>query len=689
MATLNTLRNKGGIILIVLIGLALLSFVIQDAFFSNPSQGDSTIGRISGDKVSVHEYQNALNRMNRIYPMLTGVANPNEEQNQQLMNQAWDQVVRQRAFIPSVAGLGLTVSEEEMIEMVSGAYISPIIMQTFADPRTGYFSPEYLSNFIAQMNQDDPQGDMRLLWNYLQDEAAAQSLIYKFRSLVSGAAYVTGFEAKQMAAYAGNNYDVRYLVQRYDAIADSTVAVTDAEMRSYYDNYKYAFRQEAAREVEYVTFEALPSAADYAEAEKTVMQLAGELETAASVQQFMVANSPVSSTPFDSRYYNEGQLSGTLGTFAFAETPDKVWGPYFDADQWTMARISDIAVLPDSIELSQIVLPATETTVADSLAKSLEGKGMAEFTTAAASFSQDPQAAQTGGAIGSMDFQELAPQFSEVLKGLSAGAVRVISTPEAVHVIRVNNVTGISRKVQLGVLTYRVDASDSTRNAAFDKAEKFAAAVSAEGFDKAVADQALAKRVATLASNDRALGGIASSREMVTWAFNGKQGDVSDVKEYGNTYVIAAIKGVFEKGIGSFEESKAYIRPYLVGEKKAALLKEKMAGATSLDVLAETLGTGIIEAAGINFQSFMAPETGFDPAFPGALAGLAQGALTKPIVGRIGVYLAQITQVADAEQSPELEKVRLEAEIQQNALQISYQALLDLSDITDERYRFY
>ncbi|WP_298063047.1 SurA N-terminal domain-containing protein [uncultured Rikenella sp.] len=687
MVTLNTLRNKGGVLLAIVIGLALLAFVLGDMLTSGSTLMNSSkmnVGMIDGEKVSTQEYAQAIDELTEVRRITTGREGSTEEENEMIRVQAWDMMIRDKALKPALTALGLTVSDDEMVGLLSGANPSPIIAQMFADPQTGLFEPALLRQFVANVGQDQT-GRMQMFWNYLQGEVADQSLLFKFKNLIDKAAYVTGFEAEQLASWEAKTYSVDYLVSRYESVADSTVQVSDAELREYYDSHEGMFRQEDLRDIEYVTFEALPSADDYAAAEKAVHELAAGLAETGNVQQYVAMNSQSS---FDPRYYKPGEMTGELGNFAFSATADQVYGPVLSGDRWTMARIADVQVIPDSMRISNIVIPADRKTLADSLVTALRNGG--DFAEAAREFSADPQSGALGGDMGMMDPQTLAPQFAEALKGASEGSVKTVSTPEAVFILKVTGVKGESRKVQLGVIDYNVEASELTRNQVYGEANKFATAAAAGGFEKAVNDGALAKRVATVGPNDRTVGGMQQSRELARWAFNGELGEISDVKEFGNNFVIATITAVREKGVAPFDQVKNDLLALVMREKKGEMLAQRMAGAASVAALAATLGVDTLSSDDINFQGFMAPEVGFDPAFTGGVSGIGKtGAVSKPIVGRIGVYAAEITAERETPVDQAIEKARLTAEAQQNAFMAAYEAFMTLSDIQDTRYRFY
>lgn len=688
MASLQTLRNKGGVIVAIVIAIALLAFLLGDLLTSGSTLfggNQQDVAEINGTKISNQEYAGQVDYFTEIQKISQGDDTSSEEQTERIRNQAWEMMIRKYALKPELMKLGLTVSETEMADLIAGRNISPMILQMFSDPQTGQFSPEYLRAFISNIDQD-PSGRLQMFWTYIQSEVMDQSMIMKFKNLVDKASYVTSFEAKQMASIQEKNYSVRFIADRYETIADSTITVTDAEARKCYEINKNMFRQVLSHDINYVAFEAIPSEKDYAAADSYFKTLAEDFKSATDIQQFASLNSQ---SPFDSRYYKEGQLTGDLGTFAFTATTDQVYGPMLNGDQWVVARVSAVKVLPDSINMSHIVVSPDQQKLADSLAIAL--KGGADFAAAAAEYSLDQQTAQSGGLIGSMDPQTLAPQFADPLYAANKGDIKVINTPQSIHIIKVNNRIGDSKKVQLAVINYKVEPSEETRGLAFAKANSFltAAGNSEASFNKVVNEQMLAKRTATVRANERNVQGLVQSHELARWALNGKKGEVSKVLEFGDTFVVANISTIREDGIAPFEQVKADVEQYVRREKKGQILAEKFAGATSVDELSTKTALPVIEGSDISFQTFIAPEVGYDPAFAGGITGMNPEKISKPIIGRSAVYMAQITGEIDNPISVELEKARLTAEAQQRAFTLAYQAFLDMTKITDMRYKFY
>lgn len=687
MASLQTLRNRGGVIVAVVIGIALLAFVLGDLLTSGSTifgSSQMNVGQINGQKITAQQYSAEINYLTEIQQISTGEQSSTEEQNEMIKNQAWESMIAKYAFDPAMERVGLRVTQDEMTSLLVGDNVSPVVAQLFANPQTGGFDKSMLLQFVNNMEQDQT-GRLAIFWKYLQGEVSNQALLTKFNSLVTKGAYVTAFEAETLSSINSDTYAVRFVSDRYESIADSTVKVTKAQAKEFYDLNPSMFRRaNTTRAIEYVSFDAVPTEKDYAQAQAYIGQLASDLATTPNVEQFATLNSQ---SPFDARYYSEGVLSGDLGQFAFTATTQDVFGPVLDGDEYTLARISAIKVLPDSVDFSHIVVEPTQIQRADSLATVLRAGG--DFTQLAVQFSLDTQSAEKGGLIGAVDPQTMPAVFSEPLLKAKNGEILVVNSGNAIHVIKVNKMIGESKKVQLATIKYTIEPSEQTRNESFAAANKFAAsATSPEKFTAAISEGSHVKRVASVGSNDRQVNGIKNSRNLAQWAYTGAKGDISQVYEFGDSFVVATITTINEKGPIPFEEVTDKAENLMRRQIKGQILAEKMSKATSIDQLAAELNLTPIVDSTVNFQSFMAPEVGYDPAFAGGISG-AKGNLTKPIVGRIGVYVAEITAKTPQIIDPVMEQIRLQAEAEQNAFTAAYQELIELSNIKDERYKFY
>ena len=276
MATLNTLRTRGGIVVSIVIGIALLAFLLVD--FGN--QGASAfqerkmrVGEINGEKIGYTQFTDKVDYLTAIVETSSGRNSLSAEEQDQIRDQAWDFLVSQYALEPGFEAAGFRVGEAEQIDMVDGTYISPVVRSTFINPNTGVYDGTMLRQFVSNLSRD-ASGRAAMMWEYLKDQMTKQRLVLKYMALVAKGMYVTDLEVDQAVAGSNVASGISYIVENYDRIADSTVSVTKEDIRKYYDAHKNAFRQSASRDVEYVMFDVLPSEEDYAAAEKEVNEMA-------------------------------------------------------------------------------------------------------------------------------------------------------------------------------------------------------------------------------------------------------------------------------------------------------------------------------------------------------------------------------------------------------------------------------
>ncbi len=685
MASLQTLRNKGGVIVAVVIGLALLSFILGDMLSSGSTLFGSSndVGKINGTTITAEQYNQQINTLSEVVKVTTGSETISEEQSEVIQQQAWEQLITQYAVAPELNEIGLSVGVDEMAELITGRYVSPSVQQLFTDPQTGLFEPALVRQFVQNISAD-PTGRLQLFWDNLQSDIASQTQLMKYKTLIDKGAYVTSQQADFLADMESSSVNISFVAQKMSAVADSTIEVSNSEIKKYYEANKEAFNRNAARSIEYVVFEALPSVEDYKEAEKYISKLKEEFEGATNVEQFVSLNS---FSPFDTRYYKEGELEAGLNEFAFSASSNDIYAPEMASDEFVLARISDVKELPDSLNFSHILFAPNQKATADSLLNAIKS-GSTTFAAAAAEFSMDSQTASLEGSYGTIDPQMLPAELSKEVLAMNSGELKLIELPNSIHITKVSGIKGIGKKVQLGTIKYKVEPSEATRAIAFNRAANFANGAPKTGFNKLAQDSLLSKRVVTLTANQRELQGYENSREVVRWAFNNEMGASSEVMEFGDSFLVLSLATIQEEGIAPYEAAAAQIKLILMNEKKGEMLAKNMAG-KSVDALATELGVTPTVGSDITFTTYIAPEVGFDPAFAGGVVGLAQSTSPKPIVGLAAVYVAKVDDVASNPVSSSMIKERLLAEIEQGAFYGAYQTLIKNSSITDTRYKFF
>ena len=291
MATLNTLRTRGGIIVSVVIGIALLSFLLGD--FGNTgaklmNDRKMKVGTINGEKIGYAEFADKVDVYTKALETMYGSQSLSAEQQENVKNQVWQALIMQYAWEPGFEQSGLQVSENEQIDMVDGSFISPVIRTTFTNPNTGTFDPAIVRNFVTQIDKDPTAA---LVWNFIKDQMIQQRYLSKYITLVAKGMYVTDLEVEQGVANSDITNAISYIVKDYSQVADSTIDISQAEVKKYYDAHKNIFRQTASRDIEYVLFDVLPSDSDYVDAEKHINEIAAEFAVSETPLQYATLNS--------------------------------------------------------------------------------------------------------------------------------------------------------------------------------------------------------------------------------------------------------------------------------------------------------------------------------------------------------------------------------------------------------------
>lgn len=368
----------------------------------------------------------------------------------------------------------------------------------------------------------------------------------------------------------------------------------------------------------------------------------------------------------------------------------KMYGPVLKNNEWTMARVLDTKMLPDSIGLSHIVLPYTEEVLADSLMTVL--KGGADFAEVAAQYSLAETAAN-GGEVGVMPFAGFTTEFVEALAGAKRGDVVKVASGDAIQLLKVTRVDKPTKHVQVASITYPVEASSATRRTIHSQAGTFtvnAKKGSLESFNEAASTAAITPRIATLRQGDRMIGGLEESREVVRWAFGAKVGDVSEIFTVGNDYVIAILTEVDDEEYTDLREAAPLIRSQLLRDKKYDYVVEQLKGGSIEEVAAEW-GVEPAEFSDVTYGSYYISGAGLEPRLVGAIASTEEkGKLSAPVKGMNGVCLFVVEDIAKSDaQTAEAEQVRAQAVQESMTTQFALQAVQEMGGVEDLRGKYF
>jgi len=688
----------------IVIGLALGAFILGDMLNSGsnlmkPSQME--IAEIDGESVQYPEFQKKVEELSEIYKMNSQQAQIDENTWEQIREQVWQGYLQDNIVGKASEKLGVTVSVEELFDLVQGSNPHPIIQQLFRDPKTGGVDKSTIIQFLKSL-ETNATPEQKSYWLYIENQIKQDKIRSKYNNLVSKGLYVTSEEAKKSLEAKNKSANFQYVVLAYSSIADATVTVSDSDLKDYYNKHKDEYKQDKTRKIEYVTFEVLPSSADNSATQKWVGDSKQEFATVTDNEQYVNVNSD---TRFDPSFYKKEELPANLAEWAFSAQPGEFYGPYFENNEYKLAKIDQFKMLPDSVQASHILIkPETvgsaekAKALVDSLKRNIELGG--NFAEVAMKYSEDGSKLK-GGDLGWFKRRQMVPEFEEAAFSGEVNKLYVVATRFGFHLIKPTKKGKDTNQVRIAVLSRKVEPSTETYQKIYSETSKFASEnQSLEAFNKAVVDQKLDKKIATLKESDREVAGLEQSRTLVRAAFSAEKGKImvnnegSSIFEFGNKFIIGAMTEATEEGASSFEEAKVRVDIVVRKEKKAQMLAEKLKNAASgqsdLASIASKLSTDVKDASGVNFTTFSIPAVGFEPAVIGTVCSLSEGKVSAPIEGTNGVYLAKVTSfVTAADNDLKGEKTRLAQALGYRAGSQVFESLKKVVDIEDKRAKFY
>lgn len=691
MAVLGSMRSKAWL-LIGIIGLALLAFLASDLFTGKYGSQDVSVGKIAGKKVSYQDFEKKKAQVETVFKVMYGESAGNEQMAEEIRETVWQGFVRKYAMDTRYEQLGLTVSSEELFDLVQGQNPSPLVTRQFTNPQTGQFDRSALLRFLKQI-KDDPQSEYAALWVFIENEVKAQRLYTKFAGLVSSAMYTTKMDAKRSIDVNGIQVAFDYVAKPLDAIADADVKVEKSDIKDFYKKNKERFKQNESRDLVYVSIPINPSANDVKLASDYITKIEEEFKTTDDAKQFVNLNSDVS---FVDRFVKKGQLPAKLDEFAFSGSVGAFLPPYQEESAFRMARIVAVANIPDSLKARHILLDlrAGEEPVqkrADSIAAELR-KG-ASFEAMAKRFSVDQGSAARGGDLGWFPQGAMIKEFEDAVLASSMNEIKVIKSQYGIHVIQTTGKTAPVKKVKLAVVERGIIVGNDTRKHIYAKASALAeAADDLKAFEAYVAKHGMVKSdAARVGLNDKQVNGLNTARELIRWAYDHEKGEASPVLEVDNHFVVAMLTGVHEEGYARLEEVAPEITFEVRREKKAELLAKKMnMSGSSLAEIAAKNGLQVASVPEANFASYFLPGIGVEPKVIAAAVTAQQGKVVGPVLGINAVYVLQPTQKTNtsAMMNVEVEKQRINGMNAQRAAYELYQSMFEMAEIKDLRGKY-
>ncbi|WP_316807698.1 SurA N-terminal domain-containing protein [Pedobacter agri] len=689
------LRNRAGYILVFAIGFAIVAFLVGDAInVGKPfwSANQKVVGTVDGNDISIDDFQPKVDQsLNQYKQQFGGSLNP--QMTAMAVDQAWNAELAGVLLNKEYERLGLTVSEDELFDLLQGQNPSPLIKQYFSNPQTGQVDRATLMNFLKSKDAQALQQS-----NMLQQEIKNQSLQSKYSNLIRNSVYVTSLEATDEYNNRNKLANFKYVGLDYSTVADASVKLTDADYSAYYDENKARFNNaQESRSFDYVSFSIRPTVADSAAVKAQIEKIAADFQVSKNDSLFAAINSDVK-VPYT--YLSKGKLGDpVLDSAVFALPAGSFYGPKLTGNSYKLIKVIDTRFSPDSVKVKHILIDPAKVggddkavKLADSL-KGLISKG-GNFAELAKIYSVDGSKDQ-GGSLPSFSRGQMVPEFENAAFNGKAGDLKVVKSQFGYHIMSIERQMGNSKVAKLAYIEKALGASSKTQQAAYKAASNFLNEVKGKDFAKYAQEKGLKVSVADkIGATQGFAAGLDNPRKLIQDAYAADKGDVlPEIYTMTNEYVVARLTAVNPKGVLPLEAVKKEIQPLVLNAVKAKLLKDKLNGAGKgiLDQIASKVGAPVNPVQNIVFANPVIPGVAQENKLVGSVFGAQPGKVSAPVAGERGVYVFTVDGFTNPAPIANMfkQKESMLLSLGQRSGQAAFQALIDNATIKDNRVKFY
>ena len=711
MATLEKIRNQAGL-LVVVVGLALFAFIIGDFLNSGSTylrQSYDQVATVNGTVINYQEYYNRIEELSQIYRMQLNTNNLNDDQLVQVRQSVYDAMVHEVVFNEVLDQLGITVTPEELFDMVQGENISPMAQQfpLFADPETGYFSKATALNVLKTIeNYETVPAEYRAeieqarnYWLFWERNMKMQRLQDKYMTLLSKAIVANPLDARDAHESALISSDIAYVMQSFATIPDSLIHVSNNDIRRLYNQRKEQFKQKETRIFDYIAVDIRPSEEDYENARTDAFKIMAELEETDNIADFVNANSEI---PYADAFVSEVELDTDRLSFVETAAIGDFEGPLFRDDSYRMFKLVDKTMAPDSVNVSHIVLvdqtasmEALET-MADSLLTVLKAGG--DFELMAFQYSAD-QSGQMGGEIGWITeanaLRFFGQDFKDAIFSAPVNEPTILKASYGIHILKITEKTTSVPKYKIAYVHLSVTPGTKTYSSLYNGLNQFISLNNSVEKIEAEAREAgyILNSNVSITADDRYLGMIFDARPVIRWVFDSKKkGEISGIFELNNHYVVAARKEILPKGYQSLQSVAPILRSELAAKLKGEeIVKElKTKNLRSIEEYAGAIETRVDTVRYIDFATSRITGIGTEPALNAHITFAQPHTVSEPVIGNNGVYVFSVINRnrEEGDYQEQIEILRLESANSYRTGYSSIQALVDKAKIEDNRIRF-
>ena len=709
MAAIGKIRSWGPTLVIV-IGLALFAFIAEEMFRSceaSKNQERQQIGEVLGEKINVQEFQALYDEYQQVIKMTQGRDNLSEDEQNQVKDQVWNTFVNNKIIEAEAEKLGLTVTDEEMQNMLREG-TNPMLMQTpFVNQQTGRFDASQLTKFINDYknNQNAQLSEQYKTiydyWKFIEKNLRQQTLMQKYQALLSNCLLSNPVSAK--AAYEAQSQESNILLAAlpYNSVKDDEVQVSDADIKAKYNDEKEMFKQMMeSRDIKYVDFQVTASQSDRDALMKTMQDASQKLQSGAAPAE--IVRKAQSQIPYLGLPVNSRALPSDIARRIDSMAVGQTTAPFETTSDNTLNVVKLISKqqLPDSVEFRMIqVGGATEEAAqktADSIYTAL--KTGVPFDSIAKKYGQTgaKQWLTSAQYQNSTSMDNDSKEYLLALNTLPSGELKNLKFSQGNVIVQVTDRRAMTTKYDVAIIKHTIDFSKQTYSDAYNKFSQFVSEnTTIEALEKNAAAQGYSVRERNdIVNSEHNVVGVRATRETMKWIFDAKPGQVSPLYECGSNdhLLVVALTKIHPAGYRDLDGVKEEIKQQVIRDKKFEVLKNKLSGVKSVaDAKAKGAVVDSVKQVSFSSPAFIQATGSSEPALAGAVAATKAGEFhANPVKGNGGAFVFQVLNAEKSQQA--FDAKASETQLKQRAMQAAsrfMQELYQKANITDNRYLFF
>ena len=707
MQIIQTIREKGAPITIAAIALALIAFILMDARQDKGGRSATeSIGKVNGLSIDQNEFNKKVQIVETQEEQQTG-QKPTNTRSAQMREQVWNQVVAERVFYAEAAKLGIEFTSKELDKVLKSDDPSNPLMQdkSMVDPATGKLDMAKVGQALTNIKKAKGEQWEMINAQIIEPQKLA-SVSTKYFALLNASAYYPAWMEEKDVKESKSFATISYVQIPYQTISDSTIKVTDEEVKKYVEKHKGMFKQEAGRMISYVGFSQLPNAEDSAKTKAQVESLRSEFANETNVKNFLARNA--SAIDFDTNYVPKSKIQSSYLDSIISLPAGSVYGPYVENKNFVIAKMLGSKSVPDSARAKHILIATVnaqtgEPLLEDSTAKKradsvyIAINGGANFALLALQYSADGSK-DKGGDLGTFAYGTMVPEFNKYSFEKPVGSRGVVRTQFGYHIIEVLSQKGSSPAYKIGFLAKEIYPSEETINNASNKAVELSAEKDAKKLEVYLQKNGLQKvSVPTLIKeNDAQIGQMQDARQLVRWVFEAKKGEVSDPMPIGEQFIVATVDKIYEEGTQDVETARLLAENAIKEEKKAEQIISALGANPTLESASAKYAKEIKMAgadSSITFKSQIIDSIGNEPKLIGAMFNKASINKVAALAGKTGVFVFKVNSVGEKAVDPNEDKIQMRLQqttaLRNQAVANWFEGLRKKATIKDNRSKFF